>query len=110
MQTWKHHNPEFEIKLVNDSNIRDYIPDMPEEYFRLLHPAPRSDFFRAGVIYHHGGVYMDTDFMAMKPLTPMLAKLDEGYDIVTYGTRVGAPRGPLHGGGRSTGWSQIFLY
>ena len=78
MQTWKHHNPEFEIKLVNDSNIRDYIPDMPEEYFRLLHPAPRSDFFRAGVIYHHGGVYMDTDFMAMKPLTPMLAKLDEG--------------------------------
>ena len=28
--------PAFAQVLINDTNIAEYIPDLPEEYFRLL--------------------------------------------------------------------------
>lgn len=62
---------------------------MPDEYFRLLSvsslsnctkvafadprcvarmpaPAPKSDLIRYALLYHHGGLYMDADFVAVK--------------------------------------------
>jgi len=85
VKSWKLHAPPgTEVVLVNDSNIRDYVPDTPEEYFRLPYAAAKSDFIRAAVLYHNGGIYMDTDFLVMRSLGTVLAKLDEGWDIVAY--------------------------
>ena len=35
--------------------------------------AAKSDIIRASVIYHHGGLYMDTDFLVMSSLTEVRA-------------------------------------
>ena len=43
------------LVLINDSNIRDYVPDLPEEYWRLPYHQCKSDFVRAAVVYHNGG-------------------------------------------------------
>lgn len=83
LKTWKHHNPNIRINIVNDTTVRDYIPDLPEEFFRLYAQA-KSDAFRAGVIYHHGGFYVDTDFLVMKPLTKLSDFLLD-HDIASYG-------------------------
>jgi len=81
--TWAKHAPEYEIMLINDTNIEQYIPDLPKEYFQLPYASAKSDFLRAAMLYHQGGVYMDTDFMMMKPLRETLDKLQD-HDIVTY--------------------------
>eukprot|EP00435_Cladocopium_sp_Y103_P007424 s3249_g2.t1 len=62
--------------LVNRSNVRQWIPDAPEEppampwgtrqeLFRIPYEAAESDAIRYALIYHNGGIYMDTDFLAI---------------------------------------------
>jgi len=84
IRTWVHHNPNMKLVLVNDSNIREYVPDLPDEYWRLPYHQAKSDFVRAAVIYHNGGLYMDCDFMIMKPIEPILEHLETNH-IVSYG-------------------------
>ena len=50
--------------LLHDLNVRIYVPDMPDEYFKLPYPSAKSDMVRYGVLYHHGGIYMDADLLA----------------------------------------------
>merc|ERR1719343_950069 len=92
METWKKHGPNTKIMMVNDSNIRDLIPDLPEEYFMLPYASAKSDLLRAALLYHHGGLYMDTDFLVNKPLTEVFSKLNEN-DIVTYSDDEHKPSG-----------------
>ena len=73
----------MEIVLVNESNIRDWVPDLPNEFFRLPYDQVKSDVMRAAVIYHHGGLYLDTDFLVNKPLAPFM-RLTESHDIISY--------------------------
>jgi len=84
IRTWAKHNPEMEIMLVNDSNVKEWVPDMPDEFFKMPYDQAKSDVLRAATIYHHGGLYMDTDFLVMKPLGPILDQL-KTHEIVSYG-------------------------
>lgn len=60
---------------------------MPKEFLRLPYAAAASDVIRAASIYHHGGIYMDTDFVITGPLHKWLDKL-ETHDIISYSVRV----------------------
>jgi hypothetical protein len=85
VEAWRRHahgrcgEPVF----INDKNVRDWIPDMPEEYFRFPYAQAKSDMVRYGVLYHHGGIYMDTDFLVVEDLDPIIDKLHT-HDIVSY--------------------------
>eukprot|EP00978_Attheya_sp_CCMP212_P020648 scaffold59321_cov36-Attheya_sp.AAC.1 len=83
MKTWRHHNPALQIQRVNDTTIRQFIPDLPDEFFKI-YDAAKADVFRAGVLYHQGGFYADTDFIMMRPLQDMVDRLKVA-DIVSYG-------------------------
>lgn len=90
IRTWQRHAPPgTEIVFVNNSNFCDLVPDCPKEWFRLPYPAANSDVVRAAVLYHQGGLYMDTDFMVGSSLAPVFAKLDEGWDAVAYSQNPG---------------------
>ena len=52
---WRAAAPRMLIQLVNESNVRDFVPDLPEEFFRLPYDQCKSDVLRAAVVYHHGG-------------------------------------------------------
>ena len=39
--TWRNHNPGMKIRMVNDSHIKDLVPDLPEEYFQVASHAAR---------------------------------------------------------------------
>jgi hypothetical protein len=83
LRTWAHHHPDMEVVLVNESNVFEHIPDMPKEFLRLPYAAAASDVIRAAAIYHHGGIYMDTDFVITGPLHSWLDKLNDN-DIISY--------------------------
>lgn len=48
--------------------------------------ASKSDFIRYAVLYHHGGLYMDADFLAVKDMDPIL-ELIPSHDLVSYTTQ-----------------------
>ena len=75
-------NKHLTVLKVNDSNVRDFIPDLPEEWFRLYNQA-RSDVLRAGLLFHHGGMYMDTDVLVRTSLEEFTSKI-RSHDIVSY--------------------------
>ena len=52
------------------------------EWFRLYNQA-RSDVLRAGLLYHHGGMYMDTDVLVRTSLDQFTSKV-RTHDIVSY--------------------------
>jgi len=104
-ETWRAHAPPgTEIVLVNDTNFRKLVPDTPDEVFRMPYAAAFSDIVRAAVLYHHGGLYMDADFLVLGPLSEIFDKLDEGWDIVVY-TDGGGTSGPCG----SEGFSSNFM-
>ena len=47
------------------------IPDAPDELFKIPYEAAESDAIRYALIYHNGGVYLDTDFLAVD-MTPII--------------------------------------
>lgn len=97
VDSWKRHAPAgTEIIFINETNIRDWVPDLPGEFFRLPYPAARSDFIRSWVLYHNGGLYMDTDFLVTGPLQPVYDTLDKGWDVVVY-TDAGEESGECNG-------------
>lgn len=64
VDSWKHHNPDFQHRLFNDATARAYIAEhFPAPYLAAFNkcaiPAMRSDFFRYAYLYQEGGVYVD---------------------------------------------------
>ena len=71
----------------------------PEDFQRLwdrdrdidlsrLPPAQRADFVRAFLLAHHGGLWSDSDCLAMQPLQPVLDLLAD-HDFVAHRDRQG---------------------
>eukprot|EP00392_Amoebophrya_sp_AT5.2_P007527 g7542.t1 len=60
------------IILLNNQNLKKYIPDAPEEYFRLPYSAAKSDAVRYAVLFHLGGIYMDTDILMQRDVHPRI--------------------------------------
>jgi len=85
VEGWRRHSKGRcgEPVLINDANVMQYIPDMPEEYFRMPYAQAKSDIIRYALLYHHGGIYMDTDFLVVQDLDAVI-DLALSYDLVSY--------------------------
>ncbi len=72
MASWERHLPGYEIVEWNEDNF----DISANEYCRQAHEARKwafvSDYTRLHVLYHHGGIYMDTDVEVLKSLYPFL--------------------------------------
>lgn len=83
-------NPDFELRLYDDSDIENYIrANYREEILRayqLLNPAygaARADLFRYLCVYHEGGVYLDVKSRPVKPLASVL-RPDDRYLLAQW--------------------------
>ena len=73
----------FEVKLVNSSNVRSYLPSIHRNYNKLkLIGEPetsaknisiRTAYIRAKLLYEYGGIWMDADTILLKDLSFLLA-------------------------------------
>ena len=62
---WMSYNARCVCMKLSKRRHAARIPDAPEELFRIPYEAAESDAIRYALIYHNGGVYMDTDFLAI---------------------------------------------
>ena len=68
IRSWKKHLPEYRIVRWDESNFDiDSIPYTKEAYAAKKY-AFVSDYARFWILYHHGGVYFDTDVEVLKPI------------------------------------------
>ncbi len=65
----------YNVVLITDQNIRDYINDIPE-YFSKLCPAHQADFVRVNVICDYGGLWMDSDTLVLDTLDSLFDLID----------------------------------
>ena len=72
--SWRKFLPDYEIKEWNEDNFDITITPYIEEAYHLKKYAFVSDFARFHILYHHGGVYFDTDVEVIKPIDDILSK------------------------------------
>lgn len=71
--SWAKYFPGYEIRQWNESNFDvDAIPYTSEAY-RHKKYAFVSDYARFYILYHHGGLYFDTDVEVIRPMDDILA-------------------------------------
>ena len=80
----------FSIHFVNRSNIASFVPDLNEAFWRLSKHVAFSDAGRLALLAHHGGIYLDADFLVTSSLVPVATALRTA-EVVGY------PASPVHG-------------
>ncbi|MCD8182119.1 MAG: glycosyl transferase [Bacteroides sp.] len=74
IESWKRYLPDYEIKEWNEDNFdMNSIPYTREAYEARKY-AFVSDYARFYILYHHGGLYFDTDVEVIKPLDDIIER------------------------------------
>ncbi|MBT7399019.1 MAG: hypothetical protein HN775_07480 [Hellea sp.] len=75
-ESWKHYNPNWEIIMLDASNIADYVDELPPkmehvyngQVVKVKSQAAFSDVLRIHLINKHGGLWVDATTACNKPL------------------------------------------
>lgn len=72
IESWKHFCPDFEIIEWNEVNSVHYSNHFYKNALRKKKYAFVADYIRTKVLYEHGGIYLDTDMLLLKPIDDFL--------------------------------------
>lgn len=72
IHTWHEKLPDYEIKLWNAENFDVNICPYVKEAFQEKKYAFASDYVRLWVLYHFGGIYLDSDIEVVKAFDDLL--------------------------------------
>lgn len=67
IESWRKYFPGYEIIEWNESNFDINVCDYVREAYAAKRWAFVSDYARFWILYHHGGLYFDTDVEIIKP-------------------------------------------
>jgi hypothetical protein len=71
----KHCNTSFEIKVLNESTVFDYLPNVRRDLDAKCSIPQKTDYYRYMLLERYGGVWLDSDIIMMKDLKPIIDKL-----------------------------------
>ncbi len=74
LASWREQMPDWELKRWDESNFDVQSVPYTREAYRLGQYAYVSDYARLWVLYHHGGIYLDTDVELLRPLDDLVAQ------------------------------------
>ena len=74
------HNPT--ARIIGPEDLPDLIGDIPE-VFKKAYITHKVDWLRKRLLFEQGGMYVDSDFICHKPLTPILSMCKD-FDYVGY--------------------------
>lgn len=100
MQSWKKYCTDYDIIEWNESNFNiNGMPRYVQEAYAAKKWAFVTDYARLWIIYHYGGIYLDTDVELIKPLDSLLANNgffgfeNQDYKTINTGLGFGAIKG-----------------
>ena len=74
LASWSEQMPDYEIKCWNEENFDVFSIPYTREAYRLGMYAYVSDYARLWILYHHGGIYLDTDVELLRSLDDLSAQ------------------------------------
>jgi Capsular polysaccharide synthesis protein len=75
----------WDLHLLDKSTALEWLPDLDERMWNPLpSPALRANYIRTSLVYRHGGLWLDSDLIALSPLREIIDWLDE-HEIVGWG-------------------------
>ena len=74
IESWKRFLPDYEIKEWNEDNFDVNIIPYTREAYEARKYAFVSDYARFYILYHHGGLYFDTDVEVIRPMGNILER------------------------------------
>ena len=80
----KHCGSNFVINILNEKTIHNYVADLRTDVETLNIPQ-KADYYRLKLLYEYGGIWLDSDIIVMKNLTPIINKLNNKHDFVGFG-------------------------
>lgn len=72
--SWRKYLPDYEIIEWNEENFDVNMIPYTKEAYEAKKYAFVSDYARFWILYHHGGLYFDTDVEVIKSLDDIIAK------------------------------------
>ena len=72
--SWQMHFPEYEVKEWNEDNFDVNSIPYTHDAYEAGKYAFVSDYARFWILYHHGGLYFDTDVEVIRPMDDIVAK------------------------------------
>ena len=90
MRTWELNIPDYEIVVLDYSNLDSYIDhgtyDM--SVLRKLDLNVQKDAILVAVLNEHGGVFMDVDTIVTRDISPIVRRLGRT-EVVTFNLHLG---------------------
>lgn len=74
IDSWKKFFPDYEIKEWNEDNFDVNIIPYTKEAYEAKKYAFVSDYARFWILYHHGGLYFDTDVEVIKSMDHIIKR------------------------------------
>jgi len=85
-ESWKINNPNWDIKLLDEKNIKGYLPEVDYLYDKNnnISMQSKSDIIRINLLNKYGGVWADSTLLCMQPLDFWFEELVGPYGFWTY--------------------------
>lgn len=88
VKTWRQKNPDYDVVLINDDNIKDVLGFDFHAVFNIatvnLGFAMKADILRLYLLSTHGGVWADTTTFCVRPLSEWLPQATEKTSFFTF--------------------------
>lgn len=82
--SWQKLHPDYEIRILNNNTIKDYIPDFPELNKDIIPPL-KCDLIRLYLLKNQGGIYLDAGVFLNDSLDKYIALfLNNQLDVLTF--------------------------
>lgn len=85
LNTWKTNAPEFEVTLLDHSNLESYLDSAgyPMDRLFMLPLQIQKDAIEAAVLHQNGGIFMDVDTLVLSDFKSVLKELQNS-EIVLF--------------------------
>lgn len=74
IESWRKYFPDYEIKEWNEDNFDVNIVPYTREAYEARKYAFVSDYARFYILYHHGGLYFDTDVEVIRSMEDIVGR------------------------------------
>lgn len=74
--TWAQYNPDWKLNLWDDEQISQLELFNKDAFDSCFNYSEKSDILRFEILYKFGGLYIDTDFECLKPISNLLKNKD----------------------------------
>jgi Capsular polysaccharide synthesis protein len=88
LETIRLHAAGVDIRVLDASTVFDWLRLDRRAWMRLPDAARRADYVRTRLVHTYGGLWLDSDLVALRPITEILDKLNK-HETVGWGREHG---------------------